>query len=150
MTVSTVPGVLDELVRAVTLALPEVQVIDGQPVRDTERDMVMLGFTGIPYEPAVEITSTREQLTAKPIREQYDITCLASAWPGGNTEAKPARDRAYELVDAIVDEISRDKTLGKRVMSARVSTAALSQGQTDRGAAATVRFVIHIDAFTSR
>jgi hypothetical protein len=150
MAVSTVPAVLDELVRLVRLALPGVEVIDGQPVRDTENDMVMVGFTGIPYEAAVESTLTREQMSATPDREQYDVTSLASSWPGGDVDPKPARDRAYVLVDAVASELARDQTLGGRVMSARVSTQGLAQGQSDRGAAATVRFVIHVDAFAGR
>lgn len=146
MAASTVPAVLDVLVAGFTSALPGVQVVDGQPIT-TDGDVVCVGFSGLAGEPAVESTRTREQLAVEPERESYDITCLASSWDGG-TDARVVRDRAYELLDAVASWVAADRTLGGLVLSTRLSAESLIQEQTDQGAAATVRFTVHVDAFT--
>lgn len=143
---STVPGVLDALVALWGQALPDVQVADGEPVAVAD-DVIVVAFTGVPDEPAVTSTRTREQLAAQPDRESYDVTCLASSW-SGVTEFKPVRDRAYELLGSAAAALAADPTLGGRVMQARLSTEDLIQSQTDKGAVVTVRFNVHVDAFT--
>ncbi|MBX6382164.1 MAG: hypothetical protein IRZ07_04190 [Microbispora sp.] len=122
-------------------------MVDGQPL-DTDPDIVCIGFTGEPGEAAVEATRSRQQGATDPDRESYDITCLASSWQGHQSDPKTVRDRAYELVDRVAGELAADQTLGGVVMTARVSTEAFAQEQTSRGAVATVRFVVHIEAFT--
>lgn len=150
MSVSTVPAVLDELVARWRLALPEVQVLDGGPHRDTEDDVICVGFQVPPGAPSVEDTRTRQQLASSPDREQYEITCLASSWRGEEHDAKAVRDRVYEMLDVLAAELERDPRLGGLVMRARLSAAALAQEQTNKGATATVRFVISVDAFAGR
>ncbi|MEU8279561.1 hypothetical protein ACFYOK_29405 [Microbispora bryophytorum] len=148
MSVSTVPAVLDAVLAAVRRALPDVEVWDGQPVKGTEDDVIMIGFTGDPEEAAVTSTITREQMARDPDREAYNITCLASSWQGQQEDAKAVRDRAYELVDGVAGALATDQTLAELVMRAMLSTAAFAQAQTDRGAVATVQFVIHVDAYS--
>ncbi|TDB88352.1 hypothetical protein E1264_11765 [Actinomadura sp. KC216] len=148
MSISTVPAVIDELVRRTRLVLPEVQVLDGGPHRDTEPDVICIGFQIPPGAPSVEDTRTRQQLATSPDREQYEITSLASSWRGEQHDAKAVRDRVYEMIDALAAELERDQRLGGLVNRARLSTGALAQEQTSKGATATVRFVISVDAFT--
>ncbi|WP_433225603.1 hypothetical protein [Actinomadura formosensis] len=148
MSVSTVPAVLDALVARARAALPEVQVLDGGPHRDTDPDVVAIGFTGDPGEAAVEDTRTREQLATSPDRERYEITSLASSWRGEEHDAKAVRDRVYEMLDALAAELERDQRLGGLVNRARLSSGAFAQEQTNKGAVATVRFVVSVDAFT--
>lgn len=150
MSTSTVPAVLDALVALARAVLtPErVQVLDGGPHRDTEPDVVAIGFTGDPGEACVTDTRTREQLASAPDREQYEVTSLASAWKGHETDAKAVRDRAYEIVNLLAAELERDQRLGGLVNRARLSTGEFAQEQTTKGAVATVRFVITVDAFT--
>lgn len=142
---STIPAVLDALVASWTVALPDVQVVDGQPLT-SEPDIVCVGFTGIPGEPSVEATEDRGQLAATPDRERYDITCLASALRG-ETDAQAVRRRAFEMVEAIRADLQRDPTLGGVVMSARLAVLSLMGQQTADGAEATVTFTVRIDAF---
>lgn len=144
---STIPAVLDELLARARLALPGVQVLDGQPTTDTEPDVLAIGFTGSPGEPVVEATEERAQLAASPDRERYDVTGLASSWIGDD-DAKKARDRAFELLETFAAEIRRDSTLGGLVLSARLAVIAFAPEQTSQGAVATVRFSVRIDAFT--
>ncbi|NJP24459.1 hypothetical protein FLW53_09605 [Microbispora sp. SCL1-1] len=148
MSVSTVPAVLDAILSAVRAALPDVEVWDGQPVKQTRDDVICIAFTGEPGEAAVTATITLEQMAVDPRRESYTITCLASSWKGEASNAKAVRDRAYELVDGVVAALAQDQALGALVMRAMVSTQAFAQEQTTRGAVSTVQFGIHIDAYT--
>ncbi|WP_433415034.1 hypothetical protein ACQP1V_36265 [Microtetraspora malaysiensis] len=143
---STIPNVLDDLLQRTRLALPGVQVLDGQPVTDTEPDVVAIGFTGSPGEAAVDATEDRAQLTTSPDRERYGITCLASSWRG-DTDARAVRDRVFELLAALRGELQRDPTLGGLVLSARMAVVAFAQEQTTAGPVATAQFEIRIDAF---
>ncbi|GGV34200.1 hypothetical protein GCM10010182_67600 [Actinomadura cremea] len=144
--ISTVPAVLDALVARWTEALPEVQVADGQPVV-TENDLIAVGLHDVPGEPAVNSTRTIEQLAAQPDRESYDVSCIASSFTGA-VEFKPIRDRVYELVNAAAGALAADQTLGGLVMVARLTSDDLIQEQTEQGAVATVRFTVHVEAFT--
>jgi len=146
MNVSTVPQALDRLVALGALALPDTDIIDGQPIV-TDGDFVAIGFTGLQGEEAVEAARTTEQMGAQPDREIYDITCLASSW-SGDGDPKAVRDQAYVLVDAFATALKGDRTLGGLAMRARLSTVALAQEQTEMGALATVRFIVRVDAFT--
>jgi hypothetical protein len=146
-TVSTVPACLDALVAAAKRALPDVQVLDGQPAEDIADDLVMIAFTGEPGEQAVTVNRAQAVTTA-PDRESYDVTCLAEAWGGHETDPVPVRNTVYGFVNAIAAELARDITLGGVVGRCRISTDAFAQAQTERGAAAAVRFVVHVEAFT--
>jgi hypothetical protein len=149
--ISTIPACLDALVAAATRALPNVMVVDGQPaIGQDADDIVLIGFTGEPGDTAVESTRSQQQGTTDPDRESYDITCLASSWAGSEDDPKVVRDRAYELVNGIAAELAAAPTLGGAVGRTRISTNAFAQGQTDRGAVAVVRFVVHVEAFTRR
>jgi hypothetical protein len=146
MNVSTVPQALDRLVALAAFALPDADVIDGQPIV-TDGDFVAIAFTGLQGEEAVEAVQTTEQMGAQPDREVYDITCLASSW-SGDGDPKVVRDQAYVLVGAFANALKADRTLGGLALRARLSTVALAQEQTEQGALATVRFIVRVDAFT--
>lgn len=147
-TVSTVPACLSALVAAARRALPGVQVVDGQPSDDIDDDLLMVGFTGEPGEAAVTSTRAQQQGTPAPDRESYDVTCLAASWHGHHDDPVGVRVRAYELVNALAAELAADTTLGGTVGRSRISTDSFAQAQTERGATAVVRFVVHVEAFT--
>lgn len=149
-TVSTVPACLSALVAATRRALPGVQVVDGQPYEDIEADLIMIGFTGEPGEAAVTSNRSQPQGTPAPDRESYDVTCLASSWHGHQDDPDGVRRRAYELVNTVAYELAGDGTLGGTVGRSRISTDSFAQAQTERGATAVVRFVVHVEAFTRR
>lgn len=146
---STVPAVLDALVTIWKAALPDVQVVDGQPL-DLEDDVVCVGFTGEAGQVSVTDTRTLEQLTSSPDREQYDVTSMFSSWRGAESDAKAVRDGVYALVDAAAAEIARDQTLGGLVMSARLTTNTFTQYQSTDGATAIVQVTVSVNAFTGR
>jgi hypothetical protein len=125
-------------------------VTDGKPnpEQELEPDLLNVGYTGIDGDPAVEDVRTREQLALSPDHESYDVTCLMSSWHGENPDAKAVRDTCYSIVDQLNQSLISDPTLSGLVMRARMTTDALAQDQTPKGAVATVRFVVHIDAIT--
>lgn len=148
--VSTIPAVIDAIVAAVTRTLPGVRIIDGHPPKDLEDadDIVCIGFTGRVGEPAVVSTITREQMATDPSRESYTISNIAASWAGEQDDPKLVRDGAYALVDGVVASLAGDATLERLVARIMVSTEAVAQEQTTKGATATVAFDIHIDAWT--
>lgn len=147
-TVSTVPACLAALVAATRRALPGVQVVDGQPSSDIDDNLVMIGFTGEPGEQAVVSTRSQQQGTPSPDRESYDVTCLSAAWGGHDDKPEPVRNTAYGFVNAIAAELAQDGTLGGVIGRSRVSADSFAQAQTEHGASAVVRFVVHVEAFT--
>lgn len=144
--VSTIPACLDALVALAGTALPDVLVVDGQPF-DLKPELVCIGFTGVPGEPAVISTRSREQMAAEPDLESYDVINVASALHG-KTDTKPVRDRAHAFVDAIAAALAADPTLDDAVARTRISVAEYTPMQTTDGAAATIQFTIHVDAWT--
>lgn len=142
---STIPAVLDHLLESWAVALPDVQVIEGQPLAP-DPDIVAVAFTGLPGEPAIDATEDRGQLATSPDRERYDIACLASA-QRGETDARAVRLRAFELVEAIRVDLQRDPQLGGLVLSARLAVMSLVAAQTSAGAECTALFQVRIDAF---
>jgi hypothetical protein len=147
-TVSTVPAVLDALVALVRRVLPDAQVFDGLPTDEMQGDLVMVGFAFPPGTAAVTDTRTRQQYAASPDTESYDVANLVCAWPGGETDLKTARDRAFAMVNALGAGLADDPLLGGLVKRARISADSYIPEQTDSGASATVPVTVHIDANT--
>ncbi|MBO4272386.1 hypothetical protein [Microbispora triticiradicis] len=137
---------LAALVDLAKLAMPpEVQVVDGQPIA-ASTDLLCVGYTGTPTEPAVEAAQYLTQLAPTPDREQYDVACLAAILRG-NADAREVREAVFGRVGAVRSALARDPTLGDLVMAARLSVLDLTQQQTPKGALAEIRFAIHIDAY---
>ncbi|MEV4180185.1 hypothetical protein AB0J28_01900 [Streptosporangium canum] len=150
---STIPAVLDALVAAAERAWPDVQVLDGGPTTELRDDVIAIGYSGSAAESDVRSTLTGEQLDLQPDLERYDVMCMTSAWRGdaqrdGKPDARTTRRRAFELLAGLRRELAHDPRLGGLVMMARLSTLDLVADQTSAGPVCTVRFVVHIDAFT--
>jgi hypothetical protein len=146
MSFSTIPDVLDALLAKATAALPAtVQVIDGQPIT-TEGDFMAIGYTGVPGDEAVVSVRTREQLTAMPDRETYDVTCIASTWQGDD-DPRAVRVRLFDQIGALAAELAADPKLGGLVLRARLSLLSYAPEQTEDGTQANARFAINVDAF---
>lgn len=159
--ISTVPACLKALVAAAKRAVPPrtinrqavpVTVVLGQPSRhqiDAD-DIICIAFTGEPAEAAVNSTRSQQQAATTPDRESYDVTCLASSWQGNDDDPEAVLDRTYEMVNALAAALAADTTLGGVAGRCRISTDALAQAQTERGACTVVRFTVHVEAFTRR
>lgn len=150
---STIPAALDALVGLAERALPDVQVLDGGPTVEVRDDVIAIGYSGSPSEADVRNVLSREQLELDPDRESYDVMCMASAWRGdahrdGKPDARTVRVRAFELLSAVREELAHDSRLGGTVMLARLTTLDVTADQTKYGPVCTIRFQIHIDAFS--
>lgn len=150
---STIPAALDALVALAERAWPDVQVLDGGPTVEVRNDVIAIGYSGSATEPDVRSTLAREQLDMQPDLERYDVMCMVSAWRGdahrsGRPDARTVRERAFELLAGVRDELARDSRLGGTVMLARMSTLDVVADQTKAGPVCTIRFVVHVDAFT--
>ncbi|MER7126745.1 hypothetical protein [Micrococcus luteus] len=130
-----------------------MQVLDGGPTVEVRDDVIAIGYSGSPEEPDVRNALTREQLDVQPDLERYDVVCMASAWRGdayrdGQPDTRTTRLRAFELVDGVRRELAEDPRLGGVVMMARLSALDMVADQTGSGPVCTVRFTVHVDAFT--
>lgn len=147
-TVSTIPAVLDALVALTGQVLPAAQIFDGPPTEEMQGDLVLIGFAFPTGTPAVTDTHTRQQYASSPDTESYDVACMVCAWPGGDTDLKVARDRAFAMVNALGAGLAADPMLGGLVKRARISTDSYIPEQTTNGASVTVPVTVHIDANT--
>lgn len=147
-TSSTIPAVLDALVAVARTALPDGQVFDGPPTEEMQGDLVMIGFAYPPGTPAVTESRTQRQYAPSPDAESYDVANLFCAWPGGDTNLKAARDRAYAMIDAFADGLATSPLLDGLVMDVRLSAGSYIPEQTTSGAAVTVPVTVHIEAVT--
>lgn len=151
---STIPAALDALVALAERAWPDVLVLDGGPTIFVRQDVIEIGYSASPAEPDVRSTMTREQLDMQPDLERYDVMCLVSACRGdahrgGKPDARTTRVRAFELLAGVCAELADDSRLGGTVGMARMSTLDMITDQTGDGPVCTIRFVVHIDAFTA-
>lgn len=150
---SSIPAALDALVALAERAHPDVQVLDGGPTVEVKDDVIAIGYSGSVSEPDVRTTMTVEQLAMEPDRESYDVMCMASAWRGdahrgGKPDSRTVRERAFELLAGIRAELAKNSRLDGAVMMARMSTLDVVLDQTKAGPVCTIRFVVHVEAYT--
>ena len=137
---SSIPAVVDALLQLWRTGTTADQVIDGQPLRDLEPDVIVVGFS--PSQAAVEAEYVPEMVGE---REAYDIVCLVST-ASSSFDARARRDRVFALYGEAHDALAANPSLGGLVIRARCNVLTLDQAQTDEGATATIEFVVHVDA----
>jgi hypothetical protein len=134
--------VLDALVAA--LNLDGVEVVDGQPVKLDDPDVLVIGWS-----PAGPVTVAQERAGMGRDRRQEVVTvpCVASTWRGESTQAaaKVVRNAAVDILDRVRDRLDADRTLGGAVTRAVLGfEGTLDQAQTADGATATFDFTISV------
>lgn len=111
MATSSIPAAIDYLVSTIR-QLPEcaepVIVEDGWPTRSAPKG-VAIGV--IPGDDTTDDEVAHAQLGAQMEWEQYEIPGIVWAHVGGS-DAKPARDQAFAIFNAIITKIRQDRTLG--------------------------------------
>lgn len=133
-------------------ALAGVQVKDGAEITDPSvYETVTVGFTDETAPDVVDAANSAGGMVNQPGREQYVIQCGVSVQKGTAEELPDARARAFELLDAVVDYLTANKTLGGAVMNATLGEWHLRQYlPQNAGAVATIAFGVNCDAFTGR
>jgi hypothetical protein len=150
--ISTVPDALAALAAMLSAAdaLADVEVVDGPPVANlAAMEVVAIGYSPSEDVDAVEMTTGFGDLADSTDRETYIIHCSLGVI-NGDRILVAARERAYELFDAIAATVAEDAQLRKSVMHAGMGSHSLRQGDTDRGMLARINFDINCDAFTGR
>lgn len=136
--------VLDALVAALKVALPGVEVVDGQPTSAelNDPDVLLVGFS--PSRTAVEVEQTRSDLGGTRRAETLSIACLASSWRG-ETDMSAVRAKAVEIVDAVRAALAANRSLDGAVRRAELGFGmSLDQAQTADGATSALDFTIQV------
>lgn len=145
---SSIPAACDYLVtriRGLAVSQPPVVVADGWPV--TSSDTVVT--VGIDSEDGDSDTAASYAELSGQEYEEVELPCLVAARRSGSDAAKPARDAAYELFDAVRQLVADDRRLGGAIrtgLPARVSRWTMSQTvdarQAGEGRVCEIRFVV--------
>lgn len=138
------PGFLAALTSHLQSTLGGVQVVDGPPITYIRAECVAIGITT--EDASVESTTARAGLRAT--RETIDVINLIRVW-SGNTDLAPLRARAYELLDAIDEQLRLDPTVAGTVTHARLVGHVYAPARTEDGVGVFLEPRIRIDAFPS-
>lgn len=142
MDATQVDVVLDGLVSRLRAAVPNAEVIDGQPVATSQPEVLVVGWSA--NRVAVEIVQTRPDMTRDRRHETLSIVCLASSARGETESTQVARANAVALLEQVKATLAADRRLGGIVRRAQLGLAmSLDQAQGD-GAAATIEFTIDV------
>lgn len=147
-TASSIPAALDALTaageRAVTASGIDAEVIDGGG-KAKRQTVLVIGYAAGAGD-AVDDTQTIAGLALGRDMESYGVACQVSTWARGGGFA-PLRSAAFAVVDAFVDELAADKTLGRAVISARVAEVGYAPSiEPDKGPNVLVPFRVQIEA----
>lgn len=144
----SLPAALDALVAVGRMAVDsDVQIEDGQPVRDIEQDVLAIALT----DDEDEVVTPRDQasLGGRDDLESYDIQCMIKV-VRGDVETKPARDRAFHILRDFHRTLMSDDKLGGAVTKACITNVVYSPSRLpNMGLTVTLTFRVHIEAFTS-
>lgn len=145
MTSSTVPTVMQALVATVEAALPDVQVINGQPLNNLEQDFVAVGWNF--EQPAINIALTAgDYPSLRGRRERYDVACMVVSWRGNADAAQVVLQRCADLYAAIQDALVAAPNLSG-VAAITVNGGGYTPAQTDKGPIGTLHFTVTVDAW---
>jgi hypothetical protein len=148
VTSTQVAAVLDALTAAARVGLPEdVVVIDGQPLKINDPDVIILGWS--PTAPSVEFEQEFSDVGGGR-SERMSIACVASSLRGEGDEISTSevRARCVDLLDLLADALAADPTLGDVVQRAELGTAgALDQANTAKGLSASIEFTVLAETY---
>lgn len=146
---SSLPPALDYLVVAVRdldAVIPPTVVEDGWPAARSDQ-MIVLGIT--PEEDDSEVSGAYAELDRGSEYEDVEVPSIIAVRMAGSDAAKAARDRAFELFDAVRDLIRADRRLGGAVrpgLPARIVRWSVSQTadarQAGEGRVCEIRWVL--------
>lgn len=145
MSTSTIPDAIDGLVALLgaSTSLRGVKVFDGQPVTDTPKDFIAVGYAE--EGQAVSFRQEPRGLGNQRRGETFDIACVVSAW-NGSTNPKTVRDRAFALYGACETAIRNGATLGASVIFSQIVSGGVSQFQTEQGAVCDIEFTVSAES----
>lgn len=131
---SLIPDAIDALLSMARSVLPPdadglpVQVLDGPEAEWPEHEYVAIGLS--PEDP--ESPSTRTPAGLETTAESAEIIGMIRVWYG-DSEIRPLRTRAYELLDALRDATEADNRLGGAVDQCELTGHIYAPGASPRG-----------------
>jgi hypothetical protein len=139
------PAVVDALVELLSGAPPlgGVAVFDGPEVIWPEQvDLIAVGLA------PENLSNSALRIPAGLVAtsESVEVTCVARCWSGG-VGVKARRDRAYRLLDGVVQAIGADPTLGGVCARAEVAGSIYLPFRTDKGLLVDVIFTVRARRF---
>lgn len=164
---STQPSALAVLVSMFTAAaapggvLAGVHIADGPLVSSSSaQEWILAGWSGErlntkgaypePEGPEISGDLAIEGLSADRSREKYTITSTVEVVRGASDGLVPARERAYCIVSACAGLIAANPRLDRTVMLAQIGATSYTPAMGLKGAKASIRFGVIVDAFTNR
>jgi hypothetical protein len=124
--------------------VPDVRVIDGQPVEDVGLEVICIGMTaedlatdGTVFDAGLYVTE-----------ENFDINCLIRVWNGG-TDLVSLRTRAVELFEIVKEQVRGNPTLKGAVTRARVASISYSPLRLPEGSVVNMAFRVRCRTLTS-
>jgi hypothetical protein len=148
MPIFTAPGAIDGLVvlGISSVAREGVEVTDGPPTQDIGSDVLAIALT----DDDTDVIAARDTADlCDGSQESYDINCMVKI-ATGDTEIKPVRDRAFQILEIFHTALKSDRTLGGAVTQARISSVSYEPSRMpNMGLSITLTFRVHIEAFTS-
>lgn len=143
---STIPEVLEALVTkwrsSPPAGLRPDQVFDGPPAGGYVGTEGLAIGASIDDDDVVAFTRSISDLRGG-AREQYPVGCLI--WCGsGDTATKARRDRVVTILETIEQDLAVDLTLGGIVHRVWLTSGALQQRQTGRGALVTAQVQLDV------
>jgi hypothetical protein len=141
-TTSRVPATIDAILSLSTVALPDVQVLDGPPNVNLASDFVTIGWS--PYtDTAAESQQQFVSLGTQRREEEFTVVCYADSY-SGDTGPSVRRARVYQIVGAVETALRADVTLGGVLtLWAEMGDSTLHQEIDDRGLVVGVTFHVH-------
>lgn len=137
-----VPAVLAALLTAAQ-SVPNVTVIDGEPVAGQSGDFIAVGHAQ--QGPGVV---NREQIAdyglTNPL-ETFDVVSQVVAWQG-DTNTADCRTRAAAVVDALSDAVDADPHLGGTALLAQITATDWTQMQTTKGVMVIAQVTVSVQA----
>jgi hypothetical protein len=132
-----IPAAIEALVALWKAALPDVQVLDGDPTTWTAGVFLTVGIG------ADDVTN--EATVERPgLRRRSDYADITNAlWAAGGDTSIPAyRDRAFTTFRAARTALQADQKLGGAVTRAELTSYAYQPRRTPRGAGAQIQFTV--------
>lgn len=126
------------------------EVRDGPAPGDSSAvEVISIGFTGPDTDDSGSAEMTSGGLAGDRDREAYDVHCAISV-SAGDPGIAPVRTRAFALLAACRAQLTGAPTLGGACMRARIGSWSMREDFTDGGVVVTLRFDVHVEAFTPR
>lgn len=145
----TVPAALSALTDGFTSVLPVgYTVAEGTLVDEPKDGFLIVGWTQDAQIPAVSGGWTIQNAAISSDREDYDVLFLLGEWSGDDSTARATRALLFTHLGLMRAWLTANRSLADVVSQAYITDFSLQQTADTLGVADTLRFTVHVTAFT--